>query len=141
MTTRVHLLLRDPPLQRRIRRLCTGLDVTLSADAGRGSAGDAARAFGADLFVVRDSLLVGPDVGLADLLETLPDLPDLVVVTRGTAADTEAPWMERGALRVIVARFGLRRLLVAGVDARGNDLDQFSLVHCTSFADRTGVHR
>ncbi|MDA0373363.1 MAG: sigma-54 dependent transcriptional regulator [Planctomycetota bacterium] len=121
MTTRVHLLLRDPPLQRRIRRLCTGLDVTLSADAGRGSAGDAARAFGADLFVVRDSLLVGPDVGLADLLETLPDLPDLVVVTRGTAADTEAPWIERGALRVIGDRdddLTVRAALTAAVAAR-----------------------
>ncbi|MGA1523950.1 MAG: hypothetical protein ACO4CZ_08280, partial [Planctomycetota bacterium] len=66
MTTRVHLLLRDPPLQRRLRRLCSGLDVTLSADTGRGSAGEAARAVGADLFVVRDSLLVGADEALAD---------------------------------------------------------------------------
>ncbi len=121
MTTRVHLLLRDPPLQRRLRRLCSGLDVTLSADTGRGSAGEAARAVGADLFVVRDSLLVGADEALADLLETLPDLPDLVVVTRGPAAETGAAWVERGALTVVGERDDdatVRAGLAAAVAAR-----------------------
>jgi DNA-binding NtrC family response regulator len=106
MLVRIHLLMRDPPLQRRLRKLLAGLDVRITADAGRDPPATAVGRLVTDLCIARESLL-GADLDpVVDALAGLRERPDLVVFTRSTDAEHRTALAARGVSAVLGERDG-----------------------------------
>src|SRR5690606_29892458 len=101
---RTHLLLRDPPLQRRLRRLLHDRGVAISADNGRDPPEEAVRTLSADVCIVRESLLASGVEPLADALRGLGRTPDLVVLTRSSDPAHRARIAAQGACAVLGER-------------------------------------
>jgi transcriptional regulator with GAF, ATPase, and Fis domain len=100
MLIQLHLVLRDPPLQRRLRAALEGLDVAIEADPGTQDPLVCITSAHADVVVFREDLIPGRVQEVAAAFASREEPPAFIVLTRSQDPEHRSVLLGQGARAV-----------------------------------------
>ena len=121
MLSRILLALDDPALLRRLRRVLVLPDVLVEVLNARSAIGPELARHSGDLLLISRSLLPEPAALSIQELRSLPEAPDIVVLTRAEDGEDRARLLAAGVQAVLIAQLSpqtLREVLTAILSRR-----------------------